>query len=511
MNLFYKIVFINILLTYMAFGQTRQIITVSGSGYKPDVAVDQAGNAHIVWDELIPKSNYNDKFTYYSLFDKNGNQVIPPLRISNLSSASDSKIILGARENLIVWGYNPRPGPVTFFLSYIMGQFIDKNGNKLKDNFYINDGSPGDIVRSFPSGCAASDTTFMIMWKANGPGTPINGTALYGQTVSKDSIIGNNFITDNYTSKVKHLGPIVLRNKEMKKYAAVWIDDNSGSYQIYSQIFNLNGTALGNKVQVSDDASLAELFYYSAAMDSTGRFAVVWSGSKNNKWQINRRWFSSDGIPMGAEVRITADSNNVAGYACVDISINKNGNSVVAWEEMSNNKSKIFLQRFRADGSPLGQSINCSQEPDSVNNIYPSVALTNDNIYLCWQQSPMYTLSDIALRIMDFNNPLTNIEQESAKNMISDSFILYPNYPNPFNPGTKISFQVNKASHVELSIYNTLGEKIRTLEDKDAAAGSYSSVWDGRDLSGKQVSSGIYFFRLTGEGYSKTNKMLLVR
>jgi len=70
------------------------------------------------------------------------------------------------------------------------------------------------------------------------------------------------------------------------------------------------------------------------------------------------------------------------------------------------------------------------------------------------------------------------------------------NYPNPFNPTTTISFSITEESKIELSVYNIKGQKIKTLLSDQISAGEYSITWNGKDDSGKKVSSGIYLYKL---------------
>ncbi|NQT64781.1 MAG: T9SS type A sorting domain-containing protein [FCB group bacterium] len=70
------------------------------------------------------------------------------------------------------------------------------------------------------------------------------------------------------------------------------------------------------------------------------------------------------------------------------------------------------------------------------------------------------------------------------------------NYPNPFNPTTTIEFSIQNDSNIELSIYNIKGQKIKSLLKDQITAGEHSIVWNGKDDAGKQVSSGVYFYKL---------------
>lgn len=97
------------------------------------------------------------------------------------------------------------------------------------------------------------------------------------------------------------------------------------------------------------------------------------------------------------------------------------------------------------------------------------------------------------------------------KNLPDRHNISLKNYPNPFNPETTIRCNLPKSSHITLTIYNTLGQKIITLFDGKKAAGSYSVKWNGQDVHGKDVASGIYFCKLISNDVFRIQKMVLTR
>lgn len=91
-------------------------------------------------------------------------------------------------------------------------------------------------------------------------------------------------------------------------------------------------------------------------------------------------------------------------------------------------------------------------------------------------------------------------------------YVLSANYPNPFNPQTTISYQLPVKAYTTLKIYNSLGQEIRTLINENKSAGNHSVVWDGRDNTGQQVSTGIYFYHINiGEDFNETKKMLIIK
>jgi len=88
---------------------------------------------------------------------------------------------------------------------------------------------------------------------------------------------------------------------------------------------------------------------------------------------------------------------------------------------------------------------------------------------------------------------------------------LYANYPNPFNPATNIKFDLKKNAHVSLVVYNMLGQQIKTLVNSPKLSGHHAIHWDGTNDQGAKVTSGIYFYQFKADGYTKTNKMILMK
>jgi hypothetical protein len=112
---------------------------------------------------------------------------------------------------------------------------------------------------------------------------------------------------------------------------------------------------------------------------------------------------------------------------------------------------------------------------------------------------------------------VTGVEDDFSQLPIG--FTLEQNYPNPFRNGaalraistTTIRYQLPKTSQVVLKIYNTFGQEVRTLVNARQPAGMNSVVWDGRDESGKEVSSGIYIYRLQAGESIQSRKLSFVR
>ena len=89
---------------------------------------------------------------------------------------------------------------------------------------------------------------------------------------------------------------------------------------------------------------------------------------------------------------------------------------------------------------------------------------------------------------------------------VPGSFALSQNFPNPFNPTTKIKFQIPKSGLIKLIIYDALGREVQTLVNEQLSPGTYQADFDGTNLS-----SGIYYYKLESADYTETKKMVLIK
>jgi hypothetical protein len=90
--------------------------------------------------------------------------------------------------------------------------------------------------------------------------------------------------------------------------------------------------------------------------------------------------------------------------------------------------------------------------------------------------------------------------------MKSNEFKLEQNYPNPFNPGTTINYMILKSGEVSIDLYNSLGEKVKTLLSCYQNGGTHQV-----EFNGKEYTSGIYFYNIKTNNFSLTKKMLLLK
>jgi hypothetical protein len=88
--------------------------------------------------------------------------------------------------------------------------------------------------------------------------------------------------------------------------------------------------------------------------------------------------------------------------------------------------------------------------------------------------------------------------------------VLHQNTPNPFNPGTRIEFELNLPGHARLSIYDVRGRLVSELVDAEMTAGPHSILWNGKSGT-NPVASGVYYYELETGGHRYTRRMVLAR
>jgi len=125
----------------------------------------------------------------------------------------------------------------------------------------------------------------------------------------------------------------------------------------------------------------------------------------------------------------------------------------------------------------------------------------------CTKRGTQYGYSLYEVQV--FNNIAADLKNEDKN--LPFNFSLSNNYPNPFNPTTTIDYTVPKASNVKIEIYNSLGQRVNVLKDSFHEAGKYNLVWNGKNSFGNPVSSGIYFYRMSAEGFTLVKKMILMK
>jgi hypothetical protein len=130
-----------------------------------------------------------------------------------------------------------------------------------------------------------------------------------------------------------------------------------------------------------------------------------------------------------------------------------------------------------------------------------------DTIFL--REGAVAPYSAIDLMIRAVVSGTHGIEYEGVT--LPKEVALHNNYPNPFNPATAISFELPAETDIELSVFNLLGERVTTLADGKHRAGMHRVTWAGKDDNGRDLPSGVYFYRLSTSEKDITKRMILIK
>ena len=165
-------------------------------------------------------------------------------------------------------------------------------------------------------------------------------------------------------------------------------------------------------------------------------------------------------------------------------------------------------RQIRQLHSALGYA---SQAPPLLHFGLGSAAIV-DSLRVIWPDGTQVLYPEVAADqhlLLEHPDYLTAVLQDPAGG--PQSFRLWPNYPNPFNASTVISYRLPHTGPVKLTIYDSLGQTLRHLVDGIEGTGFHQAVWDGRDGRGRQAASGVYFYRLQTGPHEQTRRLVLLQ
>ena len=178
------------------------------------------------------------------------------------------------------------------------------------------------------------------------------------------------------------------------------------------------------------------------------------------------------------------------------------GNIATEWSLAGGDKFVYIDQQ----DSTMGWThyVVAEKAPDDATGISVRARFTSNPTGTAW-------FDDFSAMKMVVAPPLVAVDDGNESYQIPTDFELSQNYPNPFNPITMINFAVPYDEWINLTIYNLLGQKVRTLVNGVHAQGRYQINWNAQNDFGQTVSSGVYIYTLTTKDTRITKKMLLIR
>ena len=209
---------------------------------------------------------------------------------------------------------------------------------------------------------------------------------------------------------------------------------------------------------------------------------------------------------------LVENSSNVKGYG-ITLSYDTNKYKfdsarlpVLSLDDESN--EPLFVSTVLSSGDISVGAASASLKPYVFNSVLVEFVFTN------YPDNPTpHDFRVVEGAVVDIGGAINYIDNYHVRNLdaLPDSYQLGVNHPNPFNPSTSISYQLPTASHVTITIYNVLGQEIKTLVDEMTDAGIHYITWDGSNSLSSGVASGVYFYKMTSQGFSQTRRMMLLK
>ena len=485
-----------------------------------DMTVDNNDNAIIVFSDIRNGGNSNlDVFAYKIAPDGTFLWGADGIGLSD-STASDfepsPKVTATSAGNAVVaWLKSGTRDLIGL-------QKISEAGNKMWGDFGITLPVTGDQRLSSPDVVPALNDSVIAVWKNSTGPFWAPTTRLYTQKFAPDGTTA----WDSAGVLIYDLGnisawtdPQIYPDAHGGAFYTYYDSPSLSQFNVWVQHVSAHGTLLFpvNGVQASTNSndrlhSEPTLSY----LHLSDELYVFWleKNGNQNRWGVfgqkfspagNRLWTDSgkqfvpvNNLEISFVRSIPADTSIYISY--FQAPTPSTMNDAVKTFRIDRNGNLFFSPTVLSDAS-LGEKGRLQLTVNSENRAF-----------LTWSDKRS-DAGDIYAQNVNPDGTLGNPPNTvSASNMLfPERFRLYQNYPNPFNPFTIIDYSIGKRGMVTLKIFNSLGQKVRTLVASMQEVGMKSVTWNGLDDTGTPVSSGLYFYRLQFNNKVLSRKMLLLR
>ncbi len=350
-------------------------------------------------------------------------QIIPDFLVNeqfsiNGSDQSSPSLDGDGCENYVITWQDKRNG--SNFDIY--AQIFMNNDTVQLPNFKVNDDEI-NAKQENPAVAVASDMSFIIVWEDNRN----NSRDIYAQRYSNDGIaIGNNFkVNDDQGYNDQNNACVSIDS--CGNFVIAWMDRRyDNNRDIFCQRYSSDGTPLGNNVKVNDDTGNAYQLWPTISCDNNGDFIVIWSDTRNNDWRdIYAQRYSANGIAIGNNFQVNTDTEGT-NHILADIARDGDGNYIVVWEDNRNGYFDIYAQRFLRDGTTVGDNFKINENSTNISHEDPSVSSDfAGNFTVCWEDNRNDYDDVYARRFSNDGNPVSgdfkvNTDPTSKKQIQTD-------------------------------------------------------------------------------------------
>jgi hypothetical protein len=267
----------------------------------------------------------------------------------------------------------------------LLFNYIQVSAQNISDFMVNEQGSLNGAMQSTPSIDGDGNGNFVITWKDRRNGIDCD---IFAQIhLKNDTLTSNNFKVNNETGIIDQYSPAIAVDENMN-FVIAWIENNFNNWNVYAQRFSSDGTTLGNNFLVNDDDGSERKTHISISIDSCANFVIIWADLRNGNWDIYSQHYSNEGTALGNNVKINDDSGNSTQLWTASV-CDKSGYLVVSWADTRNNNGReIFAQRFLPDGTPLGNNFKVNTDLYGNNHIFPDLAMDgNSNFIIVWDDN----------------------------------------------------------------------------------------------------------------------------
>jgi len=432
---------------------------------------------HVVWYD----NRDGNEEIYYKRSTNSGTNWGSDTRLTNNSSGSNNpSVSLSGSVVHIVW-YDNRDGNNEIYYK----RSTDAGVSWGTDTRLTNNSSS-----SFDPSVAVSGSVVHVVWHDY---RTFNNEIYYkrssdaGVSWSADSALTNNTANSN-NSHIAVYGSMVH---------VAWTDVRDGNDEIYYKRSTDAGVSWGIDTRLTNNTSVSN----NSSLSVSGMFVyVAWQDNRDGNWEIYYKSSNNEGTTWGADTRLTSNTSASYSPSILVIPVAPAIAVHVVWYDNRDGNFEIYY-KYTLDGgnlwnpdTRLTNSTNDSQDPSVA------VSGTAVNVVWCDYRDGNW---EIYYKRNPTGNPagIINISSE-----IPSSYSLQQNYPNPFNQSSIINFQCAIAGNVNLKVYDLLGSEVAVLVNEYLQGGTYQVRFDAKELS-----SGMYLYRINSSNFSETKKLIIIK
>jgi len=470
---------------------------------------DQQG-AHSVAAQIIPTSDWwnlvcfadsrHDQGDIFVRAISNAGYLAGPERQVNQDAGSalqsEPYIAVSAAHALVVWNDGRTLGG--FSGQRIYGRFGSLPlGEFSGDEFLISD-SGSLAVKSCPRAAMQADGTGLAAWLDKRDGS----SQVYGRWLTADGNLDSDEFLISQPGVDMIITSLFLGCYASDRFNVVWLDVSAAVPTARVRVFGAD-QALLDSFNYSPGSPGVNMDEMAADTGPDGTVALFWIGVDNGVRRAFLTRLASDGAVITESFEITDSS--MAEPTDPSVSVSNNGYISLTWIDRRDGRRLAYYRILDSDLTPLADNQPVSTTvPEFM--VSPATDAYRGRAWFVWSDPRENGLNVYAHPLIYLP---TDVDDDPPR--LPFGFSLSQNYPNPFNPSTEIEFTIPTATHVELTVINSLGQTVTTLMDDIRSAGTHRVAWNGCNSNGDRVASGVYLYRLTAGEFTQTKKMLLLK